>query len=94
MLVEESRDVDRALALVGDHLGAPSRPVGCLGVDLHDLLDRVLVVDHEIAVGVFQVNEPVAHAGWLDVVATAEGVVHAPLHLGSQLRDERIVHRA
>ena len=94
VLVEEPRHVDGAPALVGDHLGTPLRPLGRLGVDLDSLLDRVLVGDHEVAVGVLHLHEPIANAGWRDVVATAEGVVHAALHLGSQLGDERFVHRA
>jgi hypothetical protein len=52
------------------------------------------VRDHEVAIGILHLHEPVAHAGWLNVVATTESVVHATRYLGSQLSDERVGSRA
>ena len=94
LFVEKPRHLDRAFALAGDHLCSAHDPRGGIGIDFGTFLDRTLVGDDKVAIGVLHVHESVPDTGRLDVVAAAEGIVHAPLHFGPQLRDERLVHRA
>ena len=91
--VEKPGQLDRALPLAGNHLGSPHDPCRSFGIDLGTFLDRAFVGDHEVSAGVFHLHESIPDAGRLDVVAAAKGIIHAPLHLGPQLRDERLVHR-
>jgi hypothetical protein len=77
ILIEKPSHLDRALALVGDHLGTPHDSRGRLRVDLGPLLELVLMLPgvDVVPVGILHGHHPITAPGRLDVLAPhVEGV--------------------